>query len=201
MSIRNHPCLTEHRRNFPPLGVYHQENTRLPASMCISAYSFIYSSLFYLCIVAHFLYGYGYVYMVMCVQVTHACVQVCLYTCGIRRETLSMVPQVSSNFAFLLIQSLLGPGLTKNNRKSRHRSTEILLFLLPMTVITSSRPHTHVYYYMNSGARNQIVMFVQPALSQASDPPSFLFHTYFITMSLVSRVGKNHATLVTQSLG
>lgn len=124
----------------------------------------------------------------MCMQVTHTYVQVCLYTCGIQRETSSMVPRVSFNFSFLLIQSLIGPGLTKTNRKSRHRSTGILLFLLPMTVITSSCPHTHIYYYTNSGDRNQIVMFAQPALSQPSDPPSLLFHTYFITMSLVSRV-------------
>lgn len=200
MNIRDHPCLTEHRRNFSPLG-FTIRKTRDFQPVCVSLLIVLYILVaLCLCIVAHFLYVYGYVCMVMHVQVTHACVQVCLYTCGIQRETSSMVPRVYSNFSFLLIQSLLGPGLTKNNRKSRHRSTGILLFLLPMMVTTSSCPHTHMYYYMNSGARNQIVMFAQPALSQPSDPPSLLFNTYFITMSLVSRV-KTHTTLVTQSLG
>lgn len=80
MSIRDHLCLTEHQHNFSPLGVYHQENTRLPASMCISAYSFIYSSSTFFMYCCSFslwvwLYIHGYVHA----GDTHVCSGVCIH--------------------------------------------------------------------------------------------------------------------------
>lgn len=142
MSIRDHLCLTEHQRNFSPLG-FTIRKTHDFQQVCVSLLiAFYILVVLYLCIVAYFLYVY--VYVVMCMQVTHMCVQMCMYTCGIQTETSSLVPRVSSNFSFLLKQSLLGPGLMKNNRKSRHRGTVILLLLLPMTVQVHVTPPIYV---------------------------------------------------------
>lgn len=189
MSIGDHLCLTEHQHNFSPLGVYHQENTRLPASMCISAYSFIYSSSTFFMYCCSFslwvwLYIHGYVHA----GDTHVCSGVCIHMESRGKPQVWFFGCHPTFLFYLYSLSLAQVWWNRNITGSldidpQGSSSFYFSWWWSQAHVTP----THIRY-VNSGDQKQVVMLAQPALSQPSDPPSLSFHTYFITMSLVSRV-------------
>lgn len=167
--------------------------------MCISAYSFIYSSSTFFMHCCSFslwvwLCVHGYVHA----GDTRVCSGV--YTYGIQRETSSVVPWMSSNLSFYWY-SLSLAQVWWNATESRDIDLQgSSSFYFPWWWSQTHVTPTHTCY-MNSGDRKQVVMLAQPAFSQPSDPPSLYFHTYFITMSPASRVVRIMSPFVIQSLG